>query len=61
MDERHDGPESLYHASLSAESDISFGQISLIAWSLKAAAEDASGLRKEFAAWLRCPDEGKCR
>ena len=27
------------------ETDISFGQISLIAWPLKAAAEDASGLR----------------
>ena len=60
VDKRHDGPESLHHASLRAESDISFVQISMIAWSLKAAAEDASGLRKEFAAWLRCPNEGKC-
>jgi hypothetical protein len=29
-----------------AETDISFGQISLIAWPLKVAAEDASGLRR---------------
>jgi hypothetical protein len=28
-----------------AETDISFGQVSLIAWPLKATAEDARGLR----------------
>jgi hypothetical protein len=43
VDKRHDGPDSRHHASLSSESDISFGQVSLIAWPLKAAAEDARG------------------
>jgi hypothetical protein len=43
VDKRHDGPDSRRHASLSSESDISFGQVSLIAWPLKAAAEDARG------------------
>ena len=43
VDKRHDGPDSLHHASLSAETDISFGQISLIAWLLKAAAEALMG------------------
>jgi len=43
VDKRRDGPDSRHHASLSSESDISFGQVSLIAWPLKAAAEDARG------------------
>jgi len=45
LGKRHDGPDSFHHASLSSETDISFGQISLIAWPFKAAAGDASGLR----------------
>jgi hypothetical protein len=31
VDKRHDGPDSRHDANLSSESDISFGQISLIA------------------------------
>jgi hypothetical protein len=53
VDKRHDGPDSRHNASLRAESDIFFWQISLIAWPLKAMAEDAMGLRREFAAMHR--------
>jgi hypothetical protein len=48
VDKRHDGPDSRHHASLSSESDISFGQVSLSAWPLKAAAEDARGYESEY-------------
>ncbi len=44
VDKRHDGLVSPRYRG--AETDISFGQISLIAWPLNAAAEDASGLRE---------------
>jgi hypothetical protein len=36
-------PDSLHHASLIAETNILFGQISLMAWPLKAAAEALMG------------------
>ncbi len=37
---RHDGPDSRHHASLRSETDMSFEQISMIAWPLKAVVED---------------------
>jgi hypothetical protein len=42
-DKRHDRPNSLHRASLIAETNIFFGQISLMAWPLKAAAEALMG------------------